>query len=177
MAEEHNAVDISHMTVALSKMFRLSLNNGDKLITIRQELEMVDSYMTIQETRFEDRIRFSVSVEENLLDIRIIKFILQPLTENAINHGIVPKKNGGSITLHIWREDDDILITVEDDGVGFETDGESIPAKGYALRNIDERLKLYYGDGYGLKITSSPGHGTSVRVRLKTAAPDPVTVS
>ena len=99
------------------------------------------------------------------------------LTENAINHGIVPKKNGGSITLHIWREDDDILITVEDDGVGFETDGESIPAKGYALRNIDERLKLYYGDGYGLKITSSPGHGTSVRVRLKTAAPDPVTVS
>ena len=167
MAEEHNATDISHMTVALSKMFRLSLNNGDKLITIRQELEMVYSYITIQEVRFEDHIHVSTSVEEELLDHKIIKFILQPLVENAINHGIVPKKDGGSIQLKIWREAEDLLITVTDDGVGFQADSTAIPSNGYALRNIEERLHLYYGDGYGIEIASSPGCGTSVRVRLK----------
>lgn len=167
MAKDQNTVDISRMTVALSKMFRLSLNNGDKLITIRQELEMVDSYITIQKIRFEDHIRVSTSVEESLLDIKIIKFILQPLVENAINHGIAPKKNGGAISLEIRRENDDILITITDDGVGFETDNRPFPTSGYALRNTDERLKLYYGPDYGIRITSSPGHGTCVHVRLK----------
>lgn len=171
MAEERNATDISQMTVALSRLFRLSLNNGDKLITIRQELEMVYNYITIQEFRFEDHIHVSASVDDGLLDVKIIKFILQPLVENAINHGIIPKKNGGSIFLRIWREGDDIMITVEDDGVGFETDGSSIPTGGYALRNIEERLLLYYGPGYGLKISSSPGCGTTAQVRLHTRIP------
>ena len=101
----------------------------------------------------------------------MLKFILQPLVENAINHGIIPKKNGGSIFLRIWREGDDIMITVEDDGVGFETDGSSIPTGGYALRNIEERLSLYYGPGYGLKISSSPGCGTTAQVRLHMRIP------
>lgn len=167
MAEEHNADDISHMTVALSKMFKLSLNNGEKLITIRQELEMVQSYITIQEVRFEDRIHVTTSVEESLLDLKIVKFILQPLVENAINHGIAHKDEGGNIFIRIYREEKDLLLIVEDNGVGFETNGEAVPLHGYAIRNIDDRLKLYYGPYYGVQITSVPGHGTKAFVKLK----------
>lgn len=167
MAEEHNAPDISHMTVALSNMFKLSLNNGEKLITIRKELEMVQSYITIQKVRFEDRIRVITSVEEGILDLKIVKFILQPLVENAINHGIAHKDDGGIITIQIRRKENDILITVEDNGIGFETHDIPIPSHGYAVRNIDDRLKLYYGADYGVQITSIPGQGTTAFVRLK----------
>lgn len=167
MAEDHNANDISQMTVALSKMFRLSLNNGEKLITIRQELEMVQSYITIQKVRFEDRIHVTTSVPENLLDLKIVKFILQPLVENAINHGIVHKNDGGNIFIQIYQKQNDIILIVEDNGIGFETNGKSIPSHGYAIRNIDDRLKLYYGSDYGVQITSSLGHGTKAFVRLK----------
>lgn len=167
MAEEHNAPDISHMTVALSNMFKLSLNNGEKLITIRKELEMVQSYITIQKVRFEDRIRVITSVEEGILDLKIVKFILQPLVENAINHGIAHKDDGGIITIQIRRKENDILITVEDNGIGFETHDIPIPSHGYAVRNIDDRLKLYYGADYGVQITSVPGQGTTAFVRLK----------
>lgn len=167
MAEEHNAPDISHMTVALSNMFKLSLNNGEKLITIRKELEMFQSYITIQKVRFEDRIRVITSVEEGILDLKIVKFILQPLVENAINHGIAHKDDGGIITIQIRRKENDILITVEDNGIGFETHDIPIPSHGYAVRNIDDRLKLYYGADYGVQITSVPGQGTTAFVRLK----------
>ena len=167
MAEEHNAPDISHMTVALSNMFKLSLNNGEKLITIRKELEMVQSYITIQKVRFEDRIRVITSVEEGILDLKIVKFILQPLVENAINHGIAHKDDGGIITIQIRRKENDILITVEDNRIGFETHDIPIPSHGYAVRNIDDRLKLYYGADYGVQITSVPGQGTTAFVRLK----------
>lgn len=167
MAEEHNAPDISHMTVTLSNMFKLSLNNGEKLITIRKELEMVQSYITIQKVRFEDRIRVITSVEEGILDLKIVKFILQPLVENAINHGIAHKDDGGIITIQIRRKENDILITVEDNGIGFETHDIPIPSHGYAVRNIDDRLKLYYGADYGVQITSVPGQGTTAFVRLK----------
>ncbi|SFH35690.1 two-component system, sensor histidine kinase YesM [Lachnospiraceae bacterium NLAE-zl-G231] len=167
MAEEHNAPDISHMTVALSNMFKLSLNNGEKLITIRKELEMVQSYITIQKVRFEDWIRVITSVEEGILDLKIVKFILQPLVENAINHGIAHKDDGGIITIQIRRKENDILITVEDNGIGFETHDIPIPSHGYAVRNIDDRLKLYYGADYGVQITSVPGQGTTAFVRLK----------
>lgn len=167
MAEEHNAPDISHMTVALSNMFKLSLNNGEKLITIRKELEMVQSYITIQKVRFEDRIRVITSVEEGILDLKIVKFILQALVENAINHGIAHKDDGGIITIQIRRKENDILITVEDNGIGFETHDIPIPSHGYAVRNIDDRLKLYYGADYGVQITSVPGQGTTAFVRLK----------
>ena len=167
MAEEHNAPDISHMTVALSNMFKLSLNNGEKLITIRKELEMVQSYITIQKVRFEDRIRVITSVEEGILDLKIVKFILQPLVENAINHGLAHKDDGGIITIQIRRKENDILITVEDNGIGFETHDIPIPSHGYAVRNIDDRLKLYYGADYGVQITSVPGQGTTAFVRLK----------
>lgn len=167
MAEEHNAPDISHMTVALSNMFKLSLNNGEKLITIRKELEMVQSYITIQKVRFEDRIRVITSVEEGILDLKIVKFILQPLVENAINHGIAHKDDGGIITIQIRRKENDILITVEDNGIGFETHDIPIPSHGYAVRKIDDRLKLYYGADYGVQITSVPGQGTTAFVRLK----------
>lgn len=167
MAEEHNAPDISHMTVALSNMFKLSLNNGEKLITIRKELEMVQSYITIQKVRFEDRIRVITSVEEGILDLKIVKFILQPLVENAINHGIAHKDDGGIITIQIRRKENDILITVEDNGIGFETHDIPIPSHGYAVRNIDDRLKLYYWADYGVQITSVPGQGTTAFVRLK----------
>ena len=101
------------------------------------------------------------------MDLKIVKFILQPLVENAINHGIVHKNEGGNIFIQIYQKQNDIILIVEDNGIGFETNGQSIPSHGYAIRNIDDRLKLYYGSDYGVQITSSLGHGTKAFVRLK----------
>lgn len=170
MAEEHNATDISRMTVALSSLFKLSLNNGEKLITVRKELTMVRSYLTVQEIRFENRIHVDFEIDDSLLDLKIMKFILQPLVENSIQHGLSCKENGGSILIQLVREHTDLFITVTDDGIGFEADGNSIPRGGYALRNIEERLKLYYGPEYGITVSSSPGVGTRVLVKVKIEA-------
>lgn len=167
MAEEHNATDISRMTVALSSLFKLSLNNGEKLITVREELAMVHNYLTVQEIRFEDKIHVDFEIDDSLLELKIMKFILQPLVENSIQHGLSCKETGGSILIQLIQERTDLLITVIDDGIGFEADGDSLPGSGYALKNIEERLKLYYGPEYGITISSSPGVGTRVEVKVK----------
>lgn len=166
MAEEHEVPEISETVVALSRMFRLSLNNGEKIITVEKELELVENYLAIQKMRFEDKFSVEVHVPDELLQVRIIKFILQPLVENAISHGIAPKEGTGHIGIFLEEEAGDLIFTVTDDGVGFDAAQKDAVHSGYALKNIDERVKLACGESCGVTVRSERGKGTTAVVRL-----------
>lgn len=155
-------------------------NSTYSLIPLKQELDLVQDYFTIQQYRYGGIITLSVQTDDEcLLSCLILKFTLQPLIENAIFHGIEPKGTAGSIGIHIFRDGSgDVHIDVSDDGIGI--DPEIIPTlldqnvsiasssffKEIGIANVHKRLQFEYGDGYGLSISSIPGQGTCVTILL-----------
>lgn len=164
MAVIHEADDMAEMVEALSKIFRLSLNKGNKLILARDELEHVCAYMKVQKFRYGERFALRVQVDEEVQSCYILKFILQPFVENAMYHGLEPKMGNGTITVTGKKEADNLVFTVEDDGVGIRD--TSVLEKGYGVRNVQERIALYYGEGFGVSYTSRPGEGTRVTIKI-----------
>ena len=143
------------------------LNQGRDTTTIREEVRHLENYLLIQNNRYGDRITFRVETDETLLDCACPKLLLQPLVENAIGHGLERKVGPGCVTVTLWREAGSIRFRVADDGVG--TDGAAITARMagpgddvFALKNIQERIRLRYGEPYGITFTSRPGEGTVV---------------
>lgn len=167
MAEENDATEISETVVALSKMFRLSLNNGEKMTTVSKELELVKNYLKVQKVRYEDKLSVSMEAPDDVMNMVIPKFLLQPLVENAITHGIAVKEGGGNIRISITEDERYVYFAVEDDGVGFDQQLRDVVHSGYALKNIDERVKLTYGEECGVCIKSEKGCGTRAAVRIK----------
>ncbi len=175
------------MISALSTFFRISLSRGKEIIPLEKELEHVKSYLKIQKIRFQDVLayEFQVEVREPFL---VLKLILQPLVENAIQHGIKPKMAPGAIHIRVtqqegtWQEGAGgrkngrrLVIEVEDDGVGIETKRleelkkelrEGTTGKSYGLINVNNRIQLLYGEGAGVTVRSQAGKGTCVRVVL-----------
>lgn len=175
------------MISALSTFFRISLSRGKEIIPLEKELEHVKSYLKIQKIRFQDVLayEFQVEVREPFL---VLKLILQPLVENAIQHGIKPKMAPGAIHIRVtqqegtWQEGAGgrkngrrLVIEVEDDGVGIETKRleelkkelrEGTTGKSYGLINVNNRIRLLYGEGAGVTVRSQAGKGTCVRVVL-----------
>ena len=174
MAKLKKQPEIERMVMALSTFFRISLHKGDKYITVRDELDHVRSYVTIEEMRFPDKFDIEYHISEGIRNDTMIKIILQPLVENAIRHGISEKEGKGHIVINGRRSKEDLIFEVMDDGVGFDTGSMDFrnayfreKHKGYGLRNVDERIKLEYGPEYGLTIESEKGKGTKVVVRQK----------
>ncbi len=164
MAVIHDADDMADMVDALSKTFRLSLNNGNKLILVKDELEHVKSYMKVQNYRFGEKYSLCIHMGEQVEDCYVLKFILQPFVENAMYHGLEPKMGKGNILVTGKKQEQDLIFTVEDDGVGISD--LSLLEHGYGVRNVRERIQLYYGDGYGLQFESRPGQGTKVTIKI-----------
>jgi len=164
MAVIHDADDMADMVDALSKTFRLSLNNGNKLILVKDELEHVKSYMKVQNYRFGEKYSLCIHMGEQVENCYVLKFILQPFVENAMYHGLEPKMGKGTILVTGKKQEQDLIFTVEDDGVGISD--LSLLEHGYGVRNVRERIQLYYGDGYGLQFESSPGQGTKVTIKI-----------
>lgn len=164
MAMIHEADDMAEMVEALSDTFRLSLNKGNKLILVKDELEHVCSYMRVQDFRYGERFSLDVQVEEEIKDCYILKFILQPFVENAMYHGLEPKLGNGKILVTGKKDGDDLVFTIEDDGIGIQD--ISVLEKGYGVRNVKERIALYYGEKYGVWFKSSPGDGTLVTIKI-----------
>lgn len=172
--------EIEKLISSLATFFRISLHKGDKFIPVEEEIKLVQSFVTVEQTRFPDKFEVVYDIPEELLKMRLLKLILQPLIENAIKHGISEKRGKGRIFVKGEICDTDILFTVTDDGIGFSTgseDGQPLTGKslfksGYGLRNVDERLKLEYGIEYGLLIQSKPGAGTTAQIRIKKQADD-----
>ena len=160
----------------LSKMLRKSLNWKGEFITLADELELVENYLSIQQYRFSDKIKYTVDVPEELLDCRILKLTVQPLVENAVIHGIEKKWGSGTVSVCAECTNSMIKIWVEDDGVGMDRDkldkilpglgsGEEIKKSGsIGIRNVNDRLRLHYGVEFGLQMESIKNAGTKVTV-------------
>ncbi|WP_405116129.1 sensor histidine kinase [Paenibacillus sp. FSL K6-1217] len=164
MAERIGAKNISKMVMSLSNMFKLSLNNGDYITTVRNEIDQVKNYLEIQNIRYNGKFEVTIELEPEIEQIRMLKLLIQPLVENAIFHGIELKESHGNIYIRGRTEGETLVFEVEDDGVGF--DPAVMQPKGYALRNIQERIQLHYGQNHGLRIDSIPGIGTKVTLRI-----------
>jgi two-component system sensor histidine kinase YesM len=166
--------DIERMVMALATFFRISLHKGDKFITVAEEIQLVESFMIIEQLRFPDKVKISYDIPEDIKSCLIPKIILQPLVENAIKHGISNKEGQGHIGIAGCRMGNDLKLEVSDDGVGFNLDttdintlNKKIQQSGYGLRNVDERIKLEYGPDYGLTLKSEKNNGTLVTLILK----------
>ena len=174
MAKLKKEPEIEKLAVNLAKFFRLSLHKGEKFITVGEELELTAHYLEIDKIRFPDKVRVRFETDESLVNYRVLKLILQPVVENAVKYAFIEKK--GNLTIRTFLSEGDIVFEVEDDGAGFDvaagtTAGAPAGNKkselsGFGLQNVNERIKLEYGEGYGLKVDSKPGEGTKVTIRI-----------
>ncbi len=182
MAEDYNAKEIVHLVGALTKVFRIGLSKGKEVIKLKDEIEHINSYLTIQKYRYEDKLSYKISYDEAVLDVLVLKLITQPIVENSIYHGIKEKRGKGEININFRKVVDEIIITVKDNGAGiseeklqninsmletgnsFYIDSES--GSGYGISNVNTRIKLSYGQAYGLRYYSKLGEFTTVEIRL-----------
>ncbi|MFM9278369.1 cache domain-containing sensor histidine kinase [Paenibacillus jiagnxiensis] len=165
MALLQNNTQIAEVAISLSESFKLSLNKGKDTIPVFKELEHIDHFLKIQNIRFNNRFRYVRMVDEPLMGMQMLKLLLQPLVENAIYHGLEPKLGEGTVCLTGYSEDDYIVFQVEDDGVGMEEIG--MADQGYGLRNVRDRLALFYGEDSTLEIQSRINVGTRITLRFK----------
>ena len=143
-----------NLIVNLSNYFRSTLEIEGDFSTLEKELLLVKAYLSIEEARFLNRLKFEFQIDDNLLDIKFPILILQPIVENAIKHGILKKVEGGTVKLIVNDADEKVFVQICDDGVGFENTGNSI-STGIGLKNVRNRLKLLYGEKYDINIESS----------------------
>lgn len=164
MATLQNNHDVAQMAVSLSESFKLSLNKGNDTIPVYKELKHIEHYLTIQNIRYNHRFKYIEDVDPSIKGLEILKLILQPLIENAIYHGLEQKVGDGVVRLTGRRDGDYLEFVVEDDGIGIPD--LSLTEQGYGLRNVRERLELYYGPTNSIRIVSEINKGTSVTVRF-----------
>lgn len=163
--------EISQVTLALSTYYRTSLNKGETMTIAANELRNIEAYLHIQLVMHDDSFQVEKQVEEKALSCSVPKLILQPLVENAIEHGLdVSEKEEKKLKISALLEGGDLVFLVEDNGAGMEEDqAESIltyQSKGYGMRNVHDRIRLLYGEEFGLKVYSRKGEGTRVEVRF-----------
>ncbi|MGN0983420.1 MAG: sensor histidine kinase, partial [Gemmiger sp.] len=173
MCERGKNADAVQMVHALARLFRISISKGHELIPIAREIEHAESYLQIQKYRYKNQFTYHFSVDPDCLDFFCNKITLQPLIENAITHGLDLLVDEGHIEVTVRREGDDILFTVSDNGVGMAPEQvdaimqrEPSDRTGIGLKNVNDRLRIYFGEGYGLRIDSVPDEGTTVTVRM-----------
>lgn len=177
-AENHGRSDISEMVSALGNLLRLSLNQGKEITTLRRELEQVKAYVLIEQARMGSVIRILYSIEEEMLDYPFLRLLLQPLVENAIQHSVRSDFERGKIIVSARIEGQDMVIEISDNGRGIpkaiieeleqEVPAEEMPRaarRGVGLRNVNDRLKLYFGAEYKLQIETGPQGGTRIILR------------
>jgi two-component sensor histidine kinase len=153
--------------VSLSELLRLSLSqSGRQEIPLREELEFLDRYLDIQQTRFGDRLRFEKQIEPETLDCLVPSLLLQPLVENAIRHGIEPSERGGTVRVAARQEHERLALSVEDDGVGLASEPPVVGTNGIGLTNLRARLEALYGACQKMELASRPRGGTAVRVEI-----------
>ena len=166
--------DAVDMISSLSVFFRTSLSKGKDVIPLSEEKRHTISYLEIQQSRYRDILEFEIHIPEEFNGMMVPKLTLQPLAENALYHGIKNKRGGGKILIEGEKAGKDLILRVRDNGQGMTAERlheiqEAIRTgerAGFGLSAVAERLRLYYGEGYGMKIESEEGKGTAVEVRL-----------
>ncbi len=172
MCEEGRNQEAEEMTNALAKLFRISISKGHELIPIEKELQHAESYLRIQKFRYKNRFTYEFDVDPDCLPYLCNKITLQPIIENSIVHGF-NMVDEGEIRIRIQQEGDDIIMVVEDNGVGMtKVQSQEILQKesggrtGIGIKNVNDRIKIYFGKSYGLTISSEPDEGTRVLIRI-----------
>ena len=177
MTESGQQQEAIQMVTSLARLFRISLSKGKSIIPLADELEHARHYMNIQQIRFKNRFTTEIAAKPGAKELYTLKLIVQPLLENAIYHGMASAEDDGVIRVTAYREGEDLLIDVEDNGLGMRPElaasllDEDRPevrtrGSGIGVRNVHQRVSLTFGEGYGLTIFSEPDEGTLVRIRL-----------
>jgi two-component system LytT family sensor kinase len=161
------------LLIRLAGFFRYALKRRGHFNSLKEEIEYLNTYLVLEKARFGEKLQIMKDIDDTLLSCKVPVLTIQPLAENAIKHGILPKLGKGTVTITAGLVDGEILIKVNDDGVGIKT--ERLPeilkpgvgsGNGVGLSNVNERLKSLFGEDHGLKIESAPGAGTSVFFRV-----------
>lgn len=176
LADAQNAENVASLLSSVINLLHASMGKDEELITVRKELDYLRNYLNIQEYRYYQKFQVTFALEEAVLDCKLPKFLLQPILENAIIHGIGPKKGQGQIEIKGYLYEDKLNFTITDDGVGMseETINKILMAKndssdrfsGIGIKNVQERIKLFFGEKYGLGLVSLPNHFTTVEINL-----------
>lgn len=184
MARRKGAFDVADVVNALSQLFRIGLSKGKDIIPLQEEIKHIESYLKIQKARYKEKVTYTISIDPSLKHVPVIKLVLQPLVENAIYHGIKERRGPGHISVSATTKEGHLVLYVEDDGVGIPEERllqlqESLATNfsslqetkektkiGYGLMNVQARIKLTYGEAYGLTIKSVKGKGTNLKVNL-----------
>lgn len=176
MAHKNMNKEISIAVKNLAKFYKLSLNKGKDIVTIKDEVEHSKLYVNLQNMRYDNRITLITKLDESLMNCSIPKITFQPIIENSINHGILGRgMENGSILISGYISQGNLIIQISDDGIGIEKEVLPLILKdnnlqtkgsGYGLKNINQRIKLLYGESYGLSFTSNYGFGTTVEITL-----------
>lgn len=175
MAEWGKNQEVVRMTSSLAKLLRRSISNEQEVVTVAEEVEYTESYLTIQKMRYKDKLEYEITIEKEILQAKVVKLILQPLVENSIYHGIKYKEGKGTVRIAGYLAGGCTCLEVQDDGIGmeketlekiFEKHVRDTRSNGVGLKNVNERIQLYYGAEYGITFESAPGKGTTAKIRL-----------
>ena len=181
MIENEQKQDAVRIVTALARFFRISLSKGKSIITVRDELEHVRNYLMIQQTRFKNKFVYTIDAEDDVMELVSLKLMLQPLVENAIYHGMEFMDGDGEICVKVYREDAELWFRISDNGLGMTEEQtrslldeqnhiSSKRGSGIGVKNVNERIRLYFGESYGLAIWSEPDEGTVITIHLPALA-------
>lgn len=180
MCEQNKSEDAVKMVGALAKLFRISISRGHELITIKDELQHAKNYFIIQSYRYRNQFEYEFNVDDGLENYLCNKITIQPLIENAIYHGIDRMVDEGKISVNVKDKGKDIIIEVEDNGIGMTKEQcekilkkERSDSSGIGVKNVNDRLKIYFGDEYGLTVESELDVGTKVTVKIPKISEEP----
>lgn len=177
MIENEQKQEAVKVVTALARFFRISLSKGKSIIPVRDELEHIRNYLTIQQMRFKNKFTYEIEADGEVLDLACLKLMLQPLVENAIYHGMEFMDGDGEIHVRVRREAEDLFFEISDNGLGMTKEQvenllgdkphvSSRRGSGIGVKNVNERIRLYFGEAYGLVIESEPDVGTLIRCHL-----------
>lgn len=176
MVENERYEGAIEMVTSLAKLFRISLSKGKNIITLKAEIEHAENYLKIQKVRYKNKFDYKINVPENLFNCAVMKIIIQPLIENAIYHGIEFMDEDGEITINVYEKKEILYIDVTDNGLGMtketaqnlltDTSRKKSKGSGIGVKNVNERIKLYFGEKSGVEIYSEPDCGTTVSIKI-----------
>lgn len=178
LAEDNDDPRIAKLTYLLGTQLRYSIVRSEEIVMIAQELEHVSNYFNLLSIRFPNKFNLVLDVPEPFLELPVLKLVFQPIVENALFHGLERKPDGGTVIISAWQNQEHVIFQVKDDGVGMDEQtlialnrslihAEPGETFGIGIRNVNERIRLHYGDDCGLQVKSEQGMGTCVMMRIK----------
>ena len=175
-----NQTELNNIILKLGQTLRYALDAPSSTTTLAKALEYLEAYLEIQHFRFQDKLNYSIQIHPNLdpKEIIVLPFLLQPLAENSVIHGFSTKKKGGKITVNVLTRNQNLLITISDNGCGIAPDKlkelnealacyrEAVTTSHIGIHNVNNRIKLHYGEDYGLFFESTETEGTTVTIKI-----------